>query len=78
MDIKDLLYFDKMVMPQVITIIYWLMLAGVVIGGIVTMFASFFAGLAVIVGGAIIARLYGELIIVLFKMNEALQDLRSR
>lgn len=78
MDIKDLLYFDKMVMPQVITIIYWLMLAGCVIGGIGTMFVSFFAGLAVLVGGAIMARLYCELIIVLFKMNEALQEIRSK
>ena len=78
MNFMDLLFFDKMIMPQVITIIYWLMLVGVVIGGVVTMFVSFFAGLAVIVAGAIMARLYGELIIVLFKMNEALQDIRSK
>ena len=34
MDPKDLLFFDKMVMPKVITFIYWLALVGCVIGGL--------------------------------------------
>ncbi len=78
MDIKDFLFFDKMVMPKVITFIYWLALIGCVIGGLVTMFQSFLTGLMIIIGGAIAARLYGELVIVLFKMNEALQDIRNK
>ena len=78
MDIKDLLYFDKMVMPKVITFIYWLALLGVVIGGLATMFQSFLTGLGVLIGGVIAVRLYCELFMVLFKMNEALQDLRSK
>lgn len=78
MDIKDFLFFDKMVMPKVITFIYWLALIGCVIGGLVTMFQSFVTGLMIIIGGAIAARLYGELVIVLFKMNEALQDIRNK
>jgi hypothetical protein len=78
MDIKDLLYFDKMVMPKVITIIYWLALAGVVIGGLVTMFQSFLTGLAVLIGGAIGVRLYCEIFMVMFKMNEALQEIRGK
>ena len=78
MDIKDLLYFDKMVMPKVITIIYWLALAGVLIGGLVTMFQSFLTGLGVLIGGAIAVRLYCEIFMVMFKMNEALQDIRGK
>ncbi len=78
MDIKDFLFFDKMVMPKVITFIYWLALIGCVIGGLVTMFQSCLTGLMIIIGGAIAARLYGELVIVLFKMNEALQDIRNK
>ena len=78
MDIKDLLIFDKMVMPKVITIIYWLALAGVVIGGIVTMFQSFPRGLGILIGGAIAVRLYCEIFMVMFKMNEALQDIRNK
>ena len=79
MDPKDFLFFDKMVMPKVITFIYWLALLGCVIGGLVTMFSSsFLTGLMIIIGGAIAARLYGEIFMVLFKMNEALQDIRSK
>ena len=78
MDPKDLLYFDKMVMPNVITFLYWLALLGVVIGGLVTMFQSFLTGLGVLIGGAIAVRLYCEIFMVMFKMNEALQDIRRK
>ena len=82
---KDLLFFDKMLTPKFITVIYWLLLVGVVIGGIGVMFSGygfsfgmFFSGLLTIVFGAIGARIWCELMIVLFKMNEALQDLRHK
>jgi hypothetical protein len=89
---KDLLYFESMITPRIITFLYWLMLAGAVIvglvtiiGGFATMRHSFFGGFGtVIVGllgiaiGALVARIYCELMIVLFKMNEALQDIRRR
>ena len=78
MEFKDLLFFDKMVMPKVITFIYWLMLIGCVLGGIATMFGSFLTGLLILVGGCIMARLYCELIIVLFKMNESLSVIRNK
>jgi hypothetical protein len=78
MDIKDLLFFDKMIMPKVITFIYWLALLGAVVGGLVTMFQSFLSGLGLLIGGVIAARLYCEIFMVFFKMNEALQDIRSK
>ena len=78
MDIKDLLFFDKMVMPKVITLLYWLALLACLIGGLVTMFQSFLSGLGVLIGGAIAVRLYFEIFMVLFKMNEALQDIRGK
>jgi hypothetical protein len=78
MDIKDLLFFDKMVMPKVVNIIYWIALIGVAIGGLITMFQSFLTGLGVLIGGAIAVRLYCELFMVLFKINEALQEIRTK
>jgi len=82
---KDLLFFDKMLTPKFITVIYWLLLVGVVIGGIGMMFAgygfsfsAFFSGLLTIVFGAIFVRIWCELMMVLFKMNEALQDIRNK
>lgn len=83
---KDLLFFDKMLTPKFITVIYWLLLLGVVTGGIGVMFAgyggmsfgSFISGLLTIVFGAIFVRIWCELMMVLFKMNEALQDIRHK
>jgi uncharacterized membrane protein (DUF373 family) len=79
MEIRDVLFFDKMLTPKIIVIVYWLALAGAVLGGLFTMFSgSFLTGLFTIVAGVLFARIWCELLIVLFKMNEALQSLRNR
>lgn len=76
---RDLFFLDNMLLPKVITFFYWLLLAFAVFGGIGTIYASgFFSGISVIIGGAFAARLWCELIIVLFKINEALQEIRSK
>jgi hypothetical protein len=83
---KNVLFFDKMLTPKIITIVYWLLLLAAIVGGIGSMFSgfqgfgfkSFFMGIVYAVGGMIGARIWCELLIVLFKMNEALQDLRSK
>jgi hypothetical protein len=82
---KELLSFKKLITPQVITFIYWLLIAGSVIAGIAVMnmgyrsmtFIQFLVGLGTIVIGIVVTRIWCELLIVLFKMNEALQDIRS-
>ncbi|MEL1263627.1 DUF4282 domain-containing protein [Pseudoxanthomonas putridarboris] len=89
---RDLLYFDSMVTPKIITFIYWLLLAGAAISGLVLMFKGFglmkysgFAGFGMVVAApilvvfsALLARIYCEIMIVLFKINEALQDIRRK
>ncbi len=83
---KDVLFFDNMLTPKIITFVYWILLLAAVVGGLSSMFAGyggftlgkFFLGLLYGVGGAIGARIWCELMIVLFKMNEALQELRSK
>ncbi|MEQ1888127.1 MAG: DUF4282 domain-containing protein [Alphaproteobacteria bacterium] len=76
---RDLLYLDNMLIPKVITFIYWILLGIAVISGIGTMLAgSFLPGLMVIAGGMFAARVWSELIIVLFKINEALQEIRTK
>jgi hypothetical protein len=77
-EFRDLLFFDKLIMPKVITFVYWLMLFGCIIGGLVTMFGSFISGLGILIGGVILSRLYCELMIVLFKMNESLAVIRNK
>ncbi|MCP3176718.1 DUF4282 domain-containing protein [Desulfuromonas sp. KJ2020] len=83
---KDLLYFDNMLTPKLITFVYWVMLFGSFVGGLGTMFGGFegftigkfFLGMLYALGGALASRIWCELLIVLFKMNEALQALRQK
>lgn len=83
---RDIFFFDKMLTPKIITIVYWGLLIAVVIGGLSSMFigyegvtfGKFIMALFYIVGGAIGVRIWCELAIVLFKINEALQDIRTK
>ena len=83
---NDVLSFDKMLTPKIITFVYWLLLLVAVISGLGSMFGGlegftfgkFFMGILYAAGGAIAARIWCELLIVLFKMNEALQEIRHK
>lgn len=77
--IQSVFYFDTMLTPKVITFIYWFMLASTIISGLGVMFSSdsgsFFTGLGIVIGGSIATRLWCELLIVLFKINDNLQKI---
>jgi hypothetical protein len=76
---KSLLNFDTMLTPKIITIIYFLMLAGVLIGGVIAIFsAKIIPGVLLVLFGVLGTRVYCEILIVVFKMNEALQELRKK
>lgn len=79
---KDIFFFDSMLTPKIITFVYWLILIGTLISGVTTMLAKygggFISGLAIIVGGAIGARIWCELLIVLFKIHENLQKIANK
>ncbi|WP_018158318.1 MULTISPECIES: DUF4282 domain-containing protein [unclassified Thioalkalivibrio] len=72
---RDFLFFDTMLTPKIITIVYWLLLLVVVVSGLGAMFSGsglmgLLIGLAILVFGAIGARVWSELLIVIFKINE--------
>jgi hypothetical protein len=82
---KSVLTFESMITPKIITFLYWLLLLGVAVGGIGAMlsfgrisFASFATGLLVMAGGALAARIWCELLIVLFKINDHMQTVSRR
>lgn len=79
---KDLMFLDNMLTPKVITFIYWLMLISSVVMGLKAMFTSygpgFIVGLFMVIGGVVFSRIFCELLIILFKMNEALQEIRNK
>ncbi|QHJ13345.1 hypothetical protein FX988_03606 [Paraglaciecola mesophila] len=79
---KDLFFFDSMLTPKIITFVYWLMLIAAVVSGVTTMFNSygggFIAGLGILIAGVIGARIWCELLIVLFKIHENLKKIADR
>lgn len=79
METRDLFFFDKMIVPKVIQVLYWILLVVCVLGGLIGMITeSFLAGLLTIILGPLFIRIWCELLIVMFKMNEALQAIRNR
>jgi hypothetical protein len=83
---RNILFFDAMLTPKVVTFVYWLLLVAALVAGIGSMFytgfqymtfGTFVRGLAITVGGAIGARIWCELVIVLFKLNENVQRIAN-
>ncbi|MEI8647653.1 DUF4282 domain-containing protein [Paraglaciecola sp. Hal342] len=79
---KDLFFFDSMLTPKIITFVYWLMLLAAVASGVTTMFnaysGGFISGLGILIAGVIGARIWCELLIVLFKIHENLKKIVDR
>lgn len=74
---KSIFFFDSMLTPKIITAVYWVSLFFIVIYGISSMFVfgranfgSILSGVGIIVGGGVGARIWCELLIVLFKIHE--------
>lgn len=75
--VKELLFFNKLIMPTIITVIYWIVSTIVILGGLYTMFfgGSFFYGLIFIVFGVVLIRILFEMICVVFSINRNLEKL---
>jgi hypothetical protein len=69
--------FKKMITPLIIQVLYWIGIAGVVIAAFSFMFrrGGFWIGLVYLVLGPIMVRVYAELLIVLFRMHDALYEI---
>lgn len=76
---NDILFLDNMITPKIITVVYWVLMVGIVIGGLAYTFNG--GGILGIIGmlaGLVFARIWCELFIVFFKMNEAMQEIRTK
>ena len=80
-DWSEFLAFRKFITPVFIQVIFWLMVIGAVISALITMFrggvAGFFLGLIWLVVGPVIARIYCELLILLFRIYDELVAMRT-
>jgi hypothetical protein len=97
MKLKNFLSFERMITPVIIKILFYIGLAGSVIGGIIVFFSAVIAGFAdggfgsILLGlfggliggvltlilGALAARIYAELLILFFRINETLTDIKT-
>jgi len=78
---RKILFFDDMLTPSLIRVVYWLGLLSVVWTGLGRMFSNgffgFFEGIVYIVIGVIVLRVISELVMLLFKINENVEILAS-
>lgn len=71
---KDLLLLDKMLVPKIITVLYWIGIICCLLAGMFQLLidGSLQYGIAIIVFGPLCIRLYAEIIIIMFKIYEKL------
>lgn len=89
---EKFLHFDKMITPTIIKILFWIGVGLSALSGIIMFFTglaqifsgSFFVGMGSIIFGVIafivgslVARIYCELLIVVFKMHESLEAINE-
>ena len=90
---KDFFSFKKMITPVIIKILFWLAILGCIIGGIfqiamgATMGATMefgfmpelvLTGFALLIFGPIVVRVYCELLLILFSMNDTLTEIKQQ
>lgn len=78
--LKKAVSFDTMITPFIIKIVFWIGVIGCVVGGIGMFFngAGFISGLLCIVLGPLAVRIYCELVMVIFKIFEALKQIAEK
>lgn len=77
----DFLRFETMITPILIQIVFWVAVAVTVIVGIIMISGrngpGILGGISVIIFGPILARIYAEILIVLFKINDHLRQIQQ-
>ena len=83
---KEFLHFDKMITTSIIKFVFWIGAGLSILSGLIIMIigvafdgggVAVLLGLLTILFGPIVVRIYCELLIVFFKIHEAIQDLKG-
>ena len=79
---RDFFVFRRMITPVLIQIVFWVMTVLVILSGLAAVIGGEGSGERVIglftlVLGPIVVRLYAEIFIIIFRMNETLTDIKS-
>lgn len=77
--VRSILYFDSMLTPKIVTFVYWLALLGIVLTATMMMAQeNIVGGILTLLLGVFFARIWCELMIVIFKINENIQKIADR
>lgn len=75
---REYLSFRRMITPVFIQVIFWLAVIGIVVSGIVAISnGATGSGLLLIVLGPLGVRIYAEILIVIFRINDTLTEIRN-
>ena len=75
----DFLRFETMITPVVIQVIFWIAVIVAIISGIITMTHggwSVLVGFLILILGPLLARIYCEILIIFFRINDHLRAIQ--
>lgn len=75
----DFLRFETMITPWVIQVLFWIAVVIAIIAGIVTMTRggwSILGGFLILILGPLVARIYCEILIIFFRINDHLRAIQ--
>ena len=75
---KDFLNYKYMITPGILKLLSYIAMVGCVIAGIFTAFVEPMSGIAMIILGPIVARIYTELMLVMFEIHNELKKLNDK
>ena len=75
---KEFLNYQYMITPGVLKILSYVAIAVCVIAGIFTLFVEPISGIGMIVLGPIVARIYTELMLVIFEIHSELKKIADK
>jgi hypothetical protein len=76
---RDFLRFETMITPIVIQVIFWLAVLIAIIAGIMQIVhggAAIITGILTIIFGPLVARIYCEIVILFFRINDHLRAIQ--
>jgi hypothetical protein len=75
---NDFLMFRKMVTPILVQIVFWVAVIGAILTGLYYLVSDeYLMGLAIIILGPFVARVSAEMLLVTFKIHEAVADIKN-
>jgi len=75
--LRDYLTFRRMITPVFIQVIFWLALVGIVIAALAQIGDRPGTAILLLILGPLGVRIYAEILIVIFRMNDSLTDIRN-